>query len=137
MDKKLHHIAIATDDFEKGVEIFKEVLGLPFKGVEDVHAQGTKVGVFEAGESYIEVITPLFEGTPLDRFLKRRGGGLHLHHLCLVVDDLEKVGEELAGKGIRFTSETVQEGAMGSKVLFIHPSSMNGVLVELKEEKKG
>ncbi len=101
------------------------------QGEEDVPEAQTRTAFFPFPASNIELIHPLDGGGPVQKFLEKRGGGLH--HLCLRSDDLEADIERLSQKGYQFLNREPQRGAHGCRVAFIHPKSCDGVLIELQE----
>ncbi len=131
MIKKIHHLAVAVKDLEAAARFYKDVLGLAFSGPEIVAAQKTKVGFLEIGECSIELVQPAEEGSPLTKFLKAKGPGMH--HICFEVDDIEAEVKSLLGRGVAMVDEKPRPGAHGTKVAFIHPSATSGVLIELSE----
>jgi methylmalonyl-CoA/ethylmalonyl-CoA epimerase len=131
MIRRLDHIAIAVPDLDAAIRRFSEDIGLVLEGTEDVADQQTTTAFLPAGETRIELIHPMEEQGPVQAFLDKRGGGLH--HLCFETDDLDGDVERLRAKGYRFISESPREGAHGTRVIFIHPKSCGGVLIELAE----
>jgi len=127
----LNHIAIAVPDFEEAIERFLLDFSLNFKGTEDVVAAKTKTAFFPIEGTQIELIHPLNSESPVQRFLEKRGPGLH--HICFATDDLEEDIGRLKEKGYRFITDEPQIGAHNSRVIFIHPKSTGGVLIELVE----
>ena len=129
----LNHIAIAVPNFETAIERFLLDFGLNYKGVEDVIAAKTKTAFFPITGTQIELIHPMSEDSPVQKFLDKRGGGLH--HICFESDALDDDVANLKEKGYRFITETPQIGAHNSRVIFIHPKSTDGVLIELVEKQ--
>ncbi|HMV67804.1 MAG TPA: methylmalonyl-CoA epimerase [Myxococcota bacterium] len=127
----LDHIAIAVPDLERAIRRFAEDLGLTFDGAEDVPTARTRTAFFPIPGARIELVHPLDGGGPIRKFLDTRGGGLH--HVCFRTDDIEADMERLRGLGYRLLSEAPQPGAHGSRTVFIHPASCDGVLIELAE----
>ena len=127
----LDHIAIAVGDFEKAIHRFLEDFGIPLDGTEDVISAKTKTAFFPVSGTKIELIYPLSEDSPVQKFLEKRGEGLH--HICFKTDNIAEDMKKLTNKGYRFLSDGPQEGAHGSKVAFIHPKSAGGVLIELAQ----
>lgn len=127
----LNHIAIAVPNFEEAIERFLLDFGLNYKGIEDVEAAKTKTAFFPITGTQIELIHPLSEDSPVQKFLNTRGGGLH--HICFDTDALDEDVTRLKEKGYRFITEEPQIGAHNSRVIFIHPKSTGGVLIELVE----
>ena len=133
MKVELDHIGIAIENIDEALAFYRDALGLDIEVTEEVIAQGVRAHFMAAGESAIELLEPTSSDSPVGRFLKRRGPGLH--HLTLRVDDLNAVLTRLKERGIRLIDEKPREGAEGTLVAFIHPSSSHGVLVELKEKR--
>lgn len=127
----LDHIAIAVPDFEKAIKRFMDDFGLEFEGTEDVEAAKTSTAFFPLPPTSIELIHPLRGEGAVAGFLEKRGGGLH--HLCFRSDDIEADIAHLKGKGYQFLSDAPSPGAHNSRVIFIHPKSCDGVLIELNQ----
>ena len=130
----LDHIAIAVPDLSEAIRRFAEDFGLTFSGSEDVPSAQTSTAFFPIPGTRIELIHPLDGQGPVRKFLDRRGGGLH--HVCFETDDIEADMARLREKGYRLLSETPQPGAHGTRVVFVHPKSTGGVLIELAEHPK-
>lgn len=131
--RTLDHIAIAVPDLPDAVRRFAEDFGLHLEGEEDVEAARTKTAFFPVSTAErptrIELVAPLRGEGPIAQALATRGPGLH--HLCFRTDDLLGDISRLKAKGYRFTSEAPTPGAHGSQVIFVHPKSTGGVLIEL------
>lgn len=127
----LDHIAIAVPDLERAVQRFMEDFGLPFEGTQDVVAAKTKTAFFPLPPTSIELVHPLNGEGPIAGYLEKRGGGLH--HLCFRSDDIDADVAHLRSKGYQFLSDAPSPGAHGSRVIFIHPRSCDGVLIELNQ----
>ncbi len=127
----LDHIAIAVPDFEKAISRFLEDFGLDYQGQEDVEAAKTTTAFFKLPETSIELVHPLNGEGPIQTFLDKRRGGLH--HICFRSDDIYADVERLREKGYQFLSEKPSPGAHDSLVIFIHPKSCDGVLIELSQ----
>jgi len=134
MIRALDHIAIAAPDFRAAIRRFMVDFGLEFGGEEDVEAALTSTAFFPIEGTRIEVIHPLRGEGPVAGFLEKRGGGLH--HICFRSDDLDADVDRLRGRGYRFLTDEPTPGAHGSRVIFIHPKSCDGVLVELSQPGK-
>ncbi|MFH1861618.1 MAG: methylmalonyl-CoA epimerase [bacterium] len=132
--KKVDHIAIAVADLETAERAYKDCLELEWQGREEVAAQKVLTSVFRAGETRVELITPTSEDSPISAFLRKRGNGLH--HICFEVADIEAEVARLKEKGVRLLNETPRPGIEGSRVVFLHPQEVAGVLVELVEKKQ-
>ncbi len=132
MFKKLHHIGIAVANLDAGAKAWgEEGLGLAEESREDVHSALTRVAMFPVGDCQIELLEAMGEDSPVGKFLAKRGPGIH--HLCFEVDDIEGEIARLRGLGLRILGEAPSPGAHGSRVAFLHPKDMGGVLVELNE----
>lgn len=127
----LDHIAIAVPDLEKSIERFMNDFGLPYKGREDVSAAKTSTAFFPLPATSIELVHPLNGQGPIAGYLEKKGGGLH--HLCFRTDDIEADVAHLKQKGYQFLSDAPSPGAHNSLVIFIHPKSCDGVLIELSQ----
>lgn len=133
--ENLYHVAIAVKDLSAVEKIYETALGLKVEHREVIEDQGvnTSMLVPKDGGTAIELLEPLDENSPISKFLEKRGEGIH--HICFKVDDIEAVLERLKKQGVRLIDETPRPGAYNSRVAFIHPKAMNGVLVELAEVK--
>jgi methylmalonyl-CoA epimerase len=131
MYKKIDHIAIAVRSLEKAMRTFSETFGITGWSVEEVPEQKTRVALRPLGESRVELLEPMGEGSPVASFLARRGEGIH--HVCFQVEDLAEEMRRLKGAGARLVDLEPRVGAGGCLVAFVHPSSAMGVLVELTQ----
>ena len=127
----LDHIAIATGDLEAAIRRFAEDFGLELSGTEAVPTEQTETAFFPLPGTRIELVAPMDDQGPIRASLDKRGPGIH--HLCFRTDDLDADVERLRAKGYRFTSEAPRPGAHGARVIFVHPRSTGGVLIELAE----
>lgn len=127
----IEHIGIAVASLDEALEAYRDCLGLEVSGRETVEEQGVRVAMLPLGESRIELLEPTRPTSPVARFLSKRGPGIH--HLALRVVDLDESLRRLKAAGVRLIDETPRPGAGNSRIAFIHPSSMNGVLLELVE----
>ena len=127
----LDHIAIAVPNLELSIKRFMEDFGLPFEGTEDVIAAKTSTAFFPLPPTSIELVHPLNGEGPIAGYLEKRGGGLH--HLCFRSDNIEQDIARLRERGYQFLADEPSPGAHGSKVIFIHPKSCDGVLIEINQ----
>ncbi len=127
----LDHIAIAVSDIETAITRFMKDFGLSFEGIEDVEQAGTRTAFFPIDGTSIELVHPLDNQGPLVGYLEKRGPGMH--HICFRSDDLDADIARLKQRGYRFLSEEPSPGAHGTRVIFIHPRSCGGVLIELNQ----
>ncbi len=139
MDKSLiSHVGIAVADLETGIARYELLIGRKPLLVREVAEQRVKVAIFAAGGSTgkefggrIELVAATDPLSPVNRFIEKRGEGLH--HICIHVDDIVEKLSELKKAGVQLIDETPRIGAEGRKVAFVHPQGMNGVLIELEE----
>ena len=131
MIKEIDHIGIAVKDLEKTSSIYRDVLGLKFKGTEEIKDQNIKHATFLADKVKIELVQTTHPDGPIGKFIEKRGEGIH--HIAFRVDNIDDSLKELSSKGIKLIDEKARIGADGAKIAFIHPKEMNGVLVELVE----
>jgi methylmalonyl-CoA/ethylmalonyl-CoA epimerase len=126
---KLDHIGIATRQLDDALALWRDALGLQVDLTEDVTEQGVRVAMLRAGETRIELLEPLSPGSPVGKFLEKRGPGIH--HLAIEVNDIQASLADLKSRGARLIDERPRNGAGGCLVAFVHPESANGVLLEL------
>jgi methylmalonyl-CoA epimerase len=132
---KINHLGLATPRSEDALRFFSEGLGLEVGDAEDVTSDAVRVTFLPVGESRLELLEPLGEEGPVQRFLASRGQGIH--HICLEVDDLPGMIERLIDLGITLLDKQPRRGAHGTLVAFVHPKSAGGVLVELVQAGSG
>ena len=131
---KINHLGIATKQIEEALNFWEDALGLENVHTETVEDQKVRVAMLPIGESRIELLEPISDDSPISKFLEKRGGGIH--HIAVEVTDIEASLEQLKNKGMRLIDERPRVGAGGCLVAFVHPSSANGVLLELVQSAK-
>ncbi len=129
--RKVDHIAIAVKDLDGAIKVYRDLLGLEFSGREAVQEQGVEVAFFNMEGFKLELITPLAEGSPIDNFLKKRGGGFH--HICFQTESIESELRRLQLKGLEPITREPGVGSEGRKVGFLHPRGTFGALIEFIE----
>ncbi|CAL8350848.1 unnamed protein product [Merluccius merluccius] len=129
---RLNHVAIAVPDMEKAASLYRDVLGARVSGQVALPEHGVSTVFVELGNTKLELLHPLGEGSPIAGFLqKNKAGGMH--HICIEVDDIKAAIADLKAKNIRTLSVEPRIGAHGKLVMFLHPKDCDGVLVELEE----
>jgi methylmalonyl-CoA/ethylmalonyl-CoA epimerase len=128
---ELDHVNIATPDADALAAVFADLFDLAIVKRTEVADQGVQVVKLSAGNAVIEMTAPTGPDTPVGRFLAKNRPGLH--HVCFRVDDLRAKVAELLAKGVRLVNEEPTIGAAGLPIVFVHPTSCGGVLVELQE----
>ncbi len=131
---KINHLGIATKGIDEALKFWENALGLENVHTETVEDQKVRVAMLPIGESRIELLEPTSEDSPISKFLEKRGGGIH--HIAVEVDNIEESLAKLKQKGMRLIDEKPRVGAEGCLVAFVHPSSANGVLLELVQSEK-
>lgn len=131
MIKRVAHIAVAVRSVEEASRFFEQVLGLRCERTEVVETEKAKVAFFPLGETEIELVEGMEKGNPLERFLEKRGEGIH--HICLEVANLDETMGQLREAGVPLLDETPRPGADGTRVAFIHPKGAHGILIQLVE----
>jgi len=129
---KIEHIGIATRALAEAVGFWRDALGLRVEEIEEVAEKGVRVAMLPIGETRIELLEPTGEDSPIAKFLEKRGPGIH--HIAVRVPDIRATLAGLKESGARLIDETPRVGAGGCLVAFIHPSTTNGVLLELVED---
>lgn len=135
MIKALDHIAIAVPDLQKAIQRFVTDFELPLGGTEDVLEAKTTAAFLPLPPTSIELVHPLNDEGPVKAYLEKKGGGLH--HLCFRSDDIDSDVARLRDKGYQFLADAPTPGAHGSRVIFIHPRSCDGVLIEISQPADG
>ena len=128
---KINHIALGVTDMEEALHFWQEALGLQLDRVEDVPVEKARVAFFHVGESEIELVQPTSNDNGLANYLEKKGPGIH--HLCLEVDGIKAMIDQLISKGVEMINDSARTRDDGKKYAFIHPKSTHGVLVELYE----
>ena len=130
---KLEHIGIAVKSLGVSDELFTKLLGKESYKKETVEREGVVTSFYETGESKIELLEASNPESPISKFIDKKGEGIH--HLAFGVENILNEVERLKKEGFQFISEEPKEGANNKLVVFLHPKSTNGVLVELCQEK--
>ena len=130
---KIDHIAIAVNNLEAAVKQYQQALGIKEVIYETVESEGVKLAIIKLENGRIELMQPTRDDSPIKKFLEKKGEGLH--HMALATDNIEKEYERMEGCGIQFLGK-IRDGSEGTKIVFIHPKSLHGVLVELCSHPK-
>ena len=133
MLQKIHHLGYAVEDLEAASRLYQQRFGARLEEPETVADQGVRAAMFRVGESRIELLEPTGPDTPVGKFLAKRGEGLH--HVAFQVEDIEAMLGELGRDGVELIDEEPRVGAAGTRMAFVHPKSVHGVLTELVEPR--
>jgi len=129
---KIDHLGIAVPNLADAVKAY-EALGFTVQSTEEVPTERVRVAFLPVGESRLELLEPTEPGSVIARFLEKRSG---LHHVCVLVEDIDAALAELRARGVTLIDEKPRPGARGSRVAFVHPKAAGGVLLELKEQAR-
>lgn len=121
------HLGVAVRDLGEAAAFYRDVLGLEARGPET--ADGATILTVTLGDSAIELLTSSDPGSPIGKYLAKRGPGLH--HVCLRVPDLEAALDRCVAGGYRLIDAAPRPGADGRRVAFLHPTATSGILIEL------
>ena len=128
----IEHIGIAVKDLDTNAPFWKHVLKISHKGTETVAQEGVTTDIYDTGSGKVELLKSTVSGSVIEKFLENRGEGIH--HVCFEVDNINKAIIELKELNIGVISDRPTVGAEGYKVVFIHPKSTGGVLVDLAQK---
>jgi methylmalonyl-CoA/ethylmalonyl-CoA epimerase len=135
---RLNHIGVAVPSIEDAKATYRDLYDVPESAMTETRAlpaQGVKFAFVNVANSQIELIEPLGEGSPIRNFLEKNPKGGQ-HHVCFEVADIYAARDAMVAKGATVLNEP-RIGAHGTPIIFIHPKSSNGVLIELMETPKG
>ena len=128
MARRIHHIGIVVKKLDRAYEFYRDTLGLPLIKEAEVRDQGVRAALLAAGESEIELLEPIAAGTGVERFLEKRGEGLH--HVCFETSDVGEALASLRARAVSLIDQAPRAGLAGM-IAFLHPKSCAGILVEL------
>lgn len=129
--KKIDHIGIAVDALAPAVKVFVHALGLADEGRERLDDRQLQTAFIRSGDVNLELIESLGPDTPIAKYVAKRGEGIH--HICFEVEGLDEVLDRCRATGLEVIGEPAP-GAHGKRVVFLHPRSTHGVLIELSED---
>jgi methylmalonyl-CoA/ethylmalonyl-CoA epimerase len=129
---EIDHVAIAVRDLAAAVEWYEAVLGATVEHREVVASDGVEEALVRVADSYVQLLTPTTDGSPVAKFLERRGEGLH--HVAYRVDDCAAALDAVKASGARVIDQVPRPGSRGTTVAFVHPSASFGTLIELVQD---
>lgn len=132
--RKIEHIGIAVKDLEVSNALFEKLFGLPAYKSEEVASEGVITSFFQNGPNKIELLAATNSESPIAKFLEKKGEGIH--HIAFDVDDIVQEIARLKKEGFVVLNDIPKKGADNKIVVFLHPKSTNGVLIELCQEIK-
>jgi methylmalonyl-CoA/ethylmalonyl-CoA epimerase len=129
---EIDHVAIAVNDLEAAIAYYRDTFGAEVDHREVVESDGVEEALLKVAESYVQLLTPTRDDSPVARYLERRGEGLH--HIGYRVDDCAAALEAVKAGGGRVIDEAPRPGSRGTTVAFVHPKTAFGTLIELVQE---
>lgn len=132
--RKIEHIGIAVKNLKESNLLFEKLFGNPPYKEEEVESEGVKTSFFMNGPNKIELLEATNANSPIAKFLEKRGEGIH--HIAFDVEDIDVEIKRLKAEGFVVLNETPKKGADNKLVVFLHPKSTNGILIELCQEIK-
>jgi methylmalonyl-CoA/ethylmalonyl-CoA epimerase len=129
---EIDHIAIAVTDLDAAIDDYRETFGATVDHRETVESDGVEEALLKVAESYIQLLAPTNDDSPVAKYLAKKGPGLH--HIGYRVDDCAAALAAVKAQGHRVIDEAPRPGSRGTTVAFVHPKSLHGVLIELVQE---
>jgi methylmalonyl-CoA/ethylmalonyl-CoA epimerase len=129
---EIDHVAIAVYDIDAAIKWYEEVFGAVVVHREDVVSDGVYEALIQVADSYIQLLTPTRDDSPVGKYLAKNGEGLH--HVAYRVDDCAVALEAVKASGARVIDEAPRPGSRGTMVAFVHPKASFGTLIELVQE---
>lgn len=130
--RKIEHIGIAVKNLDLSNDLFEKLFGVPAYKTEEVESEGVKTSFFMNGPNKIELLEATREDSPINKFIEKRGEGIH--HIAFDVEDIHFEMKRLQAEGFILLNEKPKKGADNKWVVFLHPKTTNGVLIELCQE---
>ncbi len=131
---RIEHLGIAVKELEKSIPLFEQLLNTPCYKTEKVDTEGVNTAFFKTGESKIELLEATKEDSPIQKFIDKKGEGIH--HIAFEVENIEAEMKRLSALGFELLNAIPKNGADNKLVCFLHPKTTNGVLIELCQEKR-
>ncbi len=132
---KIEHIGIAVKDLDASNIVFEKLFGTPQYKIEEVASEGVRTSFFQSGPNKIELLEATSDESPITKFIEKKGEGVH--HIAFAVTDIKAEMARLKAEGFVILNEEPKRGADNKWVVFLHPKSTNGVLIELCQEIEG
>jgi methylmalonyl-CoA/ethylmalonyl-CoA epimerase len=129
---EIDHVAIAVRDLEAAIDYYRETFGAEVDHREVVESDGVEEALLKVADSYVQLLTPTRDDSPVAKYLERRGEGLH--HVGYRVDDCGAALDAVKAQGGEVIDEAPRPGSRGTTVAFVHPKGAFGTLIELVEE---
>ena len=131
--KKIEHIGIAVKNLNNANFLFKKLFGVDNYKEEVVGSEGVSTSFYMIGETKVELLEATSESSPINKFINKRGEGVH--HIAFEVENIESEIQRLKSEGFKLINDFPKDGADNKRIAFIHPKDTSGVLIELCQEK--
>lgn len=131
--RKIEHLGIAVKNLQESKLLFSKLLGKETYQEEAVEGEGVNTSFFMVGETKIELLEATRPDSPISKFIEKKSEGIH--HIAFDVEDIRQEVKRLKEEGFEILNEEPKEGADNKLVVFLHPRSTNGVLIELCQER--
>jgi methylmalonyl-CoA epimerase len=131
MPIRIHHIGIAVTDLDESIQLYSSSFGAELVHRATNEKEGLEAAFLRMGDGEVELMSPLREDSPVGRFMARRGPGFH--HVAYGVSDIEAALDEARTAGLQLIDSEPRIGMHGTRIAFLHPKSVGGVLTELVE----
>jgi methylmalonyl-CoA/ethylmalonyl-CoA epimerase len=129
---EIDHVAIAVNDLEAAIAYYRDTFGAEVDHREVVESDGVEEALLKVADSYVQLLTPIRDDSPVAKYLERKGEGLH--HIGYRVDDCAEALDAVKAQGGRVIDEAPRPGSRGTTVAFVHPKTAFGTLIELVQE---
>ena len=128
---RIHHVGVAVDDLDAAIQLYTTIFGAELTHRASNEKDGLEAAFLRAGDAEVELLKPLREDTPVGKFVAKRGPGLH--HIAVAVPDIEQAIADARARGLEMIDEEPRMGLHGTRIAFVHPKSVGGVLTEFVE----
>lgn len=129
---EIDHVAIAVRDLEAAIAYYRDTFGCQVAHRERIESDGVEEALLAVADSYIQLLTPVRDDSPVAKYLERRGEGIH--HVGYRVDDCAEALDAVKAQGFRVLDDAPRPGSRGTTVAFVHPKDAFGTLIELVQE---
>lgn len=133
MIKKIEHLGIAVKDLNDSIQLYETLFQTKCYKIEAVESEGVKTAFFQVGDSKIELLEASNPESPIAKFLEKKGPGFH--HVAFETSDIDSEIQRLINEGFELIHKTPKDGADNKRIAFLHPKAVDGLLLELCQEK--
>ena len=131
--QKIEHIGIAVKSIDAYIKMYEQLLNTPCYKLEAVESEGVRTAFYRVGPNKIELLEATNSTSPIAKFIEKKGEGIH--HIAYAVTNIKEEIERLKKAGFELLGDMPKNGADGKEIIFLHPKSAGGVLVELCSDK--